>query len=100
MLALAAQQEKDPDLAALLTGTFTNEEQNYFEADAEREAPPWISLKIVADAPATQPSQSSKCSLARCRVASSTGRKRYVANFSVRQIDVDGATLFKQIEVD
>ena len=49
MLALAAQQEKEPDLATLLTGTFTNEEQNYFEADAGREAPPWMSLRIAAD---------------------------------------------------
>ncbi|SIN59733.1 hypothetical protein SAMN02745824_0269 [Parasphingorhabdus marina DSM 22363] len=49
MLALAAQQEKDPDLATALTGTFTNEEQNYFEADAGREAPPWTGLRIAAD---------------------------------------------------
>ncbi len=49
MLAMAAQQEDKPDLAEVLTGTFTNEEQSYFEADAGREAPPWISLKIVAD---------------------------------------------------
>ncbi|MEO0439327.1 MAG: hypothetical protein AAF067_00475 [Pseudomonadota bacterium] len=48
MLAMAAQQEDKPDLAKVLTGTFTNEEQSYFEADAGREAPPWISLKIVA----------------------------------------------------
>lgn len=48
MLAMAAHHEKEPDLATLLTGTFTNEEQNYFEADAGREAPPWIALQIAA----------------------------------------------------
>lgn len=47
-LALSADQNsKEPDISSLLSGTFSNEEQVYFEKDAGRESPPWVSLKIV-----------------------------------------------------
>lgn len=35
-----------PELSGLLPGTYSNEEQNYFENEAGRKAPPWMSLKI------------------------------------------------------
>jgi hypothetical protein len=35
------------NVGTLLTGTFTNEEQVYFETQAKRPAPKWLSLKIT-----------------------------------------------------
>lgn len=47
-LALAANQNgNDQDINTLLSGTFSNEEQVYFEKDAGRQPPPWTSLKIT-----------------------------------------------------
>lgn len=46
-LAMAAHHEEERTLDTLLTGTFSNEEQNYFEKDAGRTPPPWISLRIA-----------------------------------------------------
>ncbi|MEO9633313.1 MAG: hypothetical protein ABJF89_06765 [Parasphingorhabdus sp.] len=38
-----------PDVADLLPGTFSNEEQVYFDKDAGRKAAPWMSLRISID---------------------------------------------------
>lgn len=48
-LALATTAGSGTDMADLLSGTFSNEEQVYFEKDAGRSAPPWLSLRISAD---------------------------------------------------
>ncbi|NRD89628.1 hypothetical protein C8024_09465 [Sphingopyxis sp. BSNA05] len=44
--ALATAPDAGSDIADLLSGTFSNEEQVYFEKDAGRAAPPWLSLRI------------------------------------------------------
>lgn len=47
--ALVAAPDSVADIASLLSGTFSNEEQVYFEKDAGRPAPPWLSLRISPD---------------------------------------------------
>jgi hypothetical protein len=37
------------DASSLFTGTFTNEEQVYFDGEAKRPAPPWLSTKIAQE---------------------------------------------------
>ncbi len=45
-LAIDTGSAEPEMLENLLTGTFTNEEQVYFEADANRTPPPWMSFRI------------------------------------------------------
>ena len=46
-IAMTAAPAPVPDIADLLSGTFSNEEQAYFEKDAGRPAPPWMSFRIT-----------------------------------------------------
>lgn len=46
-ISTAAAPVPVPDIGDLLSGTFSNEEQAYFEKDAGRPAPPWLSFRIT-----------------------------------------------------
>ena len=46
ILALAAGPQHVATLDQQLVGTYTNEEQTYFEGEADRTPPPWIALNI------------------------------------------------------
>ncbi|QJB69880.1 hypothetical protein [Parasphingorhabdus halotolerans] len=46
MLAMVAHHEETPKLEDLLSGIFSNEEHVYFEKDAGRDTPPWMSFNI------------------------------------------------------
>ena len=46
LAATANQNSEKLEIESLLSGTFSNEEQVYFEKDAGRKPPPWVSLEI------------------------------------------------------
>ena len=46
MLAMVAHHDQTPKMEDQLSGIFSNEEHVYFEKDAGREAPPWMSFNI------------------------------------------------------
>jgi hypothetical protein len=47
ILLAAAANAPPPDAVSLLTGSFTNEEQVYFDKEAGRPAPAWFAMTIV-----------------------------------------------------